>query len=130
MAGSTFGTIGPDAHREGADLAAQAAGGLISTTGRPGGEPTPVGATVAGHTVTYLADASASHALDDIAANDVHRVVSGLAGLYGDVITTRTWIARTSEAGSAIVAATDRRSRSGVYDRRKTNPSSCRFLRR
>ena len=38
-----------------------------------------------GHTVTYLADASASHALDDIAANDVHRVVSSVAGLYGDV---------------------------------------------
>ena len=49
-----------------------------------------------GHTVTYLADASASHALDDIAANDVHRVVSNVAGLYGDVITTRTWITRTS----------------------------------
>jgi crotonobetainyl-CoA:carnitine CoA-transferase CaiB-like acyl-CoA transferase len=49
-AGSTFGTVGPDAQREGADLAAQAAGGLISTTGRLGGEPTPVGATVADHT--------------------------------------------------------------------------------
>jgi nicotinamidase-related amidase len=49
-----------------------------------------------GHTVTYLADASASHALDTIAANDVHRVVSGVAGLYGDVMTTRAWIAQTS----------------------------------
>src|SRR4029450_8129208 len=38
--------------REGADLAAQAAGGLISTTGRLGGEPTPVGATVADHTAS------------------------------------------------------------------------------
>ncbi len=47
--GSTFGTIGPDATREGADLAGQAAGGLISTTGRRGGEPTPVGATIADH---------------------------------------------------------------------------------
>ena len=53
-----------------------------------------------GHTVTYLADASASHALDDIAANDVHRVVSNVAGLYGDVITTRNWIARTSRRNS------------------------------
>lgn len=53
-----------------------------------------------GHTVTFLTDASASHALDDIAANDVHRVVSSVAGLYGDVITTRTWIARTSRKGS------------------------------
>ena len=49
-----------------------------------------------GHTVTFLADASSSHALDDIAANDVHRAISGVAGLYGDVITTRAWIARTS----------------------------------
>ena len=51
-AGSTYGTTGPDAPREGADLAAQAAGGLISTTGRLGGEPTPVGATVADHTAS------------------------------------------------------------------------------
>ena len=33
-AGSTFGLAGPDAGREGADLSAQAVGGLISTTGR------------------------------------------------------------------------------------------------
>jgi nicotinamidase-related amidase len=49
-----------------------------------------------GHNVTFLADASASHALDDITADEVHRVVAGVAGLYGDVITTRNWIARTS----------------------------------
>ena len=48
-AGSTFGTEGPDAGREGADLSAQAAAGLISSTGRPGGEPSPVGATIADH---------------------------------------------------------------------------------
>lgn len=47
--GSTFGPEGPDAAREGADLSAQAAGGLISTTGVSGGEPTPVGATIADH---------------------------------------------------------------------------------
>jgi crotonobetainyl-CoA:carnitine CoA-transferase CaiB-like acyl-CoA transferase len=47
--GSTFGTEGPDAGREGADLSGQAAGGLISTTGRDGGEPTPAAATVADH---------------------------------------------------------------------------------
>jgi len=47
--GSTFGHAGPDAMREGADLSGQAAGGLISTTGRDGGEPTPVGATIADH---------------------------------------------------------------------------------
>ena len=49
-----------------------------------------------GHSITYLADASASHALNDIAANDVHRVVSHVAGLYGEVITTGSWIKRTS----------------------------------
>jgi CoA:oxalate CoA-transferase len=48
-AGSTFGTEGSDAAREGADLSAQAAGGLISTTGRDGHEVTPVGATIADH---------------------------------------------------------------------------------
>lgn len=44
---STFGPDGPDAGREGADLAGQAAGGLIATTGTPGSDPTPVGAAVA-----------------------------------------------------------------------------------
>ena len=48
-AGSTFGTEGTDATREGADLSAQAAGGLISTTGRDGHEVTPVGVTIADH---------------------------------------------------------------------------------
>ena len=53
-----------------------------------------------GHTVTYLTDASASHALENIGANEVHRVVSGVVGLYGDVITTRSWIARSSRKNS------------------------------
>jgi crotonobetainyl-CoA:carnitine CoA-transferase CaiB-like acyl-CoA transferase len=48
-AGTTFGTEGEGSRREGADLSAQAAGGLIATTGRPGGEPTPVGVTIADH---------------------------------------------------------------------------------
>ena len=45
--GTVFGPVGPDAAREGADLAGQAAGGLISTTGVDGGAPTPVGVTIA-----------------------------------------------------------------------------------
>ena len=48
-AGSTFGPVGPDASRGGADLAAQAAGGLISTNGRDGEPPTPVGVFIADH---------------------------------------------------------------------------------
>jgi crotonobetainyl-CoA:carnitine CoA-transferase CaiB-like acyl-CoA transferase len=47
--GSTYGRVGDDAAREGADLAAQAAGGLISTTGVDGGDFTPVGVTIADH---------------------------------------------------------------------------------
>lgn len=47
--GSTFGPIGPDAKREGADLAAQATSGIMAVTGIDGGEPTPVGATIADH---------------------------------------------------------------------------------
>jgi CoA:oxalate CoA-transferase len=47
--GTVYGPDGPHARSEGADLAGQAAGGLISTTGRPGGEPGPVGVTIADH---------------------------------------------------------------------------------
>ena len=47
--GSTFGPLGPDADREGADLAGQAAGGLASGTGRDGDPPSPAGAFVADH---------------------------------------------------------------------------------
>lgn len=48
-AGSTFGPLGPDSHREGADLAAQCAGGIVSTTGFDGDDPSPVGVTIADH---------------------------------------------------------------------------------
>jgi CoA:oxalate CoA-transferase len=47
--GSAFGPVGPDAAREGADLSAQAAGGLISATGTDDGEPTTVAVTIADH---------------------------------------------------------------------------------
>jgi len=47
--GSSYGSKGVNAAREGADLGAQAAGGLISTTGGAGIEPSPVGATIADH---------------------------------------------------------------------------------
>ena len=47
--GSAFGPIGPDAEREGADLSAQAAGGLINATGSDDGEPTTVAVTIADH---------------------------------------------------------------------------------
>ncbi|MEA3056856.1 MAG: hypothetical protein QOD30_2288, partial [Actinomycetota bacterium] len=44
--GSAFGSRGPDAAREGADLSAQAAGGLIADIGVDGGDPSPVPATI------------------------------------------------------------------------------------
>lgn len=47
--GSAFGRHGAEAEREGADLAGQSMGGLISTTGRDGSPPTPVGVTIADH---------------------------------------------------------------------------------
>ncbi len=47
--GSTFGPIGPDAELEGADLAGQCAGGLISTIGYDDTPYTPVGVTIADH---------------------------------------------------------------------------------
>ncbi|HEY7293398.1 MAG TPA: CoA transferase [Dehalococcoidia bacterium] len=46
---SAFGPAGPDAQREGADLAGQAAGGLIRATGEEGDFPSPVGAVIADH---------------------------------------------------------------------------------
>src|SRR6187455_2745070 len=45
--GTVFGPVGANAEREGADIAGQAAGGLISTTGVDGTDPTPVGVTIA-----------------------------------------------------------------------------------
>ena len=47
--GSSFGPVGPDAAREGADTVGQAAGGLMSTTGVDGEPPTAVGFVVADH---------------------------------------------------------------------------------
>jgi nicotinamidase-related amidase len=48
------------------------------------------------HGVTYLCDASASHALDEMAADDVHRAVTKISGLYADVCETAAWIAATT----------------------------------
>lgn len=48
--GSSFGPLGPDAAREGADTIGQSWGGLISTTGTVDGDPTPIGVLIADHT--------------------------------------------------------------------------------
>ncbi|HWE54004.1 MAG TPA: CoA transferase [Acidimicrobiales bacterium] len=46
---STYGPLGPDSTREGADLAGQAIGGVMMTVGCDGDEPSPIGATIADH---------------------------------------------------------------------------------
>jgi nicotinamidase-related amidase len=47
------------------------------------------------HKVTYLCDASASHALDDMSADEIHRAVSKISGIYGEVFETADWIEQT-----------------------------------
>jgi nicotinamidase-related amidase len=47
------------------------------------------------HRVTYLCDASASHALDEMSADEIHRAVAKISGLYGEVYETADWIAST-----------------------------------
>ncbi len=47
------------------------------------------------HRVTYVCDASASHALEDVPAGEIHRAVSTISGLYGEVYETTDWIAST-----------------------------------
>jgi len=49
-----------------------------------------------GHSFTYLADASASHALDGVAAGEVHNVMTKVISLYGEVMGTKSWIGITS----------------------------------
>jgi nicotinamidase-related amidase len=47
------------------------------------------------HKAVFLHDASASHRLDDVSADDIHRAVAKISALYGDVYETREWIAST-----------------------------------
>jgi nicotinamidase-related amidase len=49
------------------------------------------------HRVTFLSDASASHALEDVAAGDVHALLTKVFNLYGTVLTTAEWIESTRE---------------------------------
>jgi len=45
-----------------------------------------------GHHLTYVKDASASHRLVDMTAEEVHTAVGRIVGLYGDVVKTEAWI--------------------------------------
>lgn len=84
--GSTYGPIGADAHLEGADLAGQSAGGLISTTGIDGGPVTPIGATIADH------------------MSSQHLAAGILAALFARVTTGRGQRVDVSLVGGAIWA--------------------------
>ena len=66
---------------------------LAGFSGEAGCLATAVEAFHQGHRVTYLADASASLGLGQIPASTVHDTVAQLIGLYGEVTTTRDWIA-------------------------------------
>src|SRR5262249_51795904 len=55
-----------------------------------------------GHRVTFLADASASLGLNQIAATQVHETVTQLIGLYGEVATTRSWISEQTAGASCL----------------------------
>ena len=48
-----------------------------------------------GHSFTFLHDASASHALENVPAESAHRTVVDIVRLYGDVMDTQGWIAAT-----------------------------------
>jgi CoA:oxalate CoA-transferase len=84
--GSSFGPEGPDATREGADLSAQAGGGLISTTGGKGADPSAIGATIADHI-------SGQNLLAGI-----------LAALYARELTGRGQLIETSLLGGQVWA--------------------------
>ncbi|AIQ90980.1 cysteine hydrolase family protein [Methylobacterium oryzae] len=49
-----------------------------------------------GQDVTFLSDASASHDLEDIGAEEIHRSVSAVMRVFGDVTDTQSWIATSS----------------------------------
>jgi nicotinamidase-related amidase len=75
---------------------------LAGFSGEAGCLATAVDAFHRSHRVTYLADASASHDLDRIAAPTVHETVTQLIGLYGNITTTRSWIAEQTATVSML----------------------------
>ena len=65
---------------------------LVGFAGESACLSTMVDAFHRNHRAKYLIDASASHELIGIAADDVHFAVSRIAALYGDVLNTNAWI--------------------------------------
>ena len=58
-----------------------------------------------GQDVTFLSDASASHGLEDIAAHEIHRTVSAIMRVFGDVTDTQSWIATSSPFKPMLAAS-------------------------
>lgn len=55
-----------------------------------------------GHRFSYLADASASHDLGDLSAFDVQKAVTGIVGVYGEIVTTRDWMDETPTSAEKL----------------------------
>jgi nicotinamidase-related amidase len=87
------------ANREFAHAMTEAGGHFVLAgfSGEAGCLATAVEAFHRDHRVTFLADASASLGLDQIAATSVHETVTQLIGLYGEVTTTRSWISEQAQ---------------------------------
>lgn len=105
--GSTFGSVGPDAGREGADLAGQAAGGLISTIGRDRDPPSPVGVFIADHIASLNLVAGILAALHARTATGVGQRVE--ASLLGGQI----WAQATEFTHLMLTGETPQRANSG-----------------
>jgi nicotinamidase-related amidase len=82
------------ANREFANAMTEGGGHLVLAgfSGEGGCLATAMDAFHRDHNVTFLADASASHKLDQISATSVHETVVQVIGLYGDVTSTQSWI--------------------------------------
>jgi nicotinamidase-related amidase len=82
------------ANRDFAEAMSQGGGHyvLAGFSGESGCLATAIEAFHRGHRVTFLADASASHSLNEMSAPTVHDTIVQLIGLYADVSTTRAWI--------------------------------------
>ena len=92
------------ANREFAHAMTEAGGHFVLAgfSGEAGCLATAVEAFHRGHRVTFLADASASLGLNQIAATQVHETVAQLIGLYGEVTTTRNWISEQTAGVSCL----------------------------
>lgn len=76
-------------------LVNQSRGGIVPV-GFAGEQPcgsTLIDAAHRNHQISYLCDASASHVLDDMPADDADRAISRISGFYGDAYETTGWIA-------------------------------------